>query len=62
MIEKYFCSDIKDSENKIVLLQRDLNRVNIENEDWEGKIVDLENKINILEKEEDDLNRINIDF
>lgn len=62
MIEKYFCSDIKDSENKIVLLQRDLNRVNIENEDWERKIVDLENKINILEREEDDLNRINIDF
>jgi len=61
-IEEHLHSDIKDSENKIASLRRDLNRANAENDDWERKAADLENKINILEKAEDDLNRIITDL
>ena len=61
-IEEHLHSDIKDSENKIASLQRDLNGANAEKEDWERKAADLENKINLLEKEEDVLNRTSTDL
>lgn len=46
----------------IVLLQRELNFLRVENEDWEKKVVDMRNKINVLEKEEDEFMDINMDL
>ena len=45
----------------IASLQRELNALRAENEDWEKKAADTRNKINALEKEEDELMDTNTD-